>query len=730
MRQFRTRSPATVGLVVAGVVLVGVLALIARAVVPDAQPARPEGVPEAAQPVQPDKVPEAPPQDPGAAFNRARAANNLKDYKVPLLVVAYSPDGKTLATGSDYQDGEAVLWDVATGRRKLTLEGTGHVSGVAFSPDGKKVYTGGTRVVPNGPLPPRYDPVVAVWDAEKGGNLGFPERPNTSDTSGRGEIMGLHLSPDGRWLIALHGKYGSTVRRWDTRAGEWAPDGNNRRPPVASAFSLSPDNNVAAISNGVDKVRFWDVDAWAPAKPDGKDILRGSEDAVWASAFSRDGKTLITAVGRAAEMRCGLVLWDVATQRGVGRLSGHRKAVRAMAVSNNGKLLATSDVIHADGRVVIWDLSTRKPKATLKPPPYPRHLVFSPDDTSLVCSTSFGVEFVDVGRASGNAFEAEDRAEAERRAAFEKVSKRVPDTNRYPPVAAFSAEGKRFVLAEADGQVRVWDAANLDRPVATFEPGLPSITAVTFGPDGKRLAVGGGDFNGRVASEARVWDLDAGKVVLSIKAHTRPVRALAFSPDGAFLASGADHWDHTVRVWDLTTGRQVAMRDVPELDVAQLAYHPNEKLLVATGPRHRDAFFVWDWAGSGKTEVLGPTGDHSDWLTFAAEGKLLVRVRDNRIDVLDWPARKLRNTVDTVGVKVACQAVSPDGRRAAIGGMRNIERDFVIWVCDLTAGKRWTVQQGTHFSPYALAFTPDGRLAALAAAHDGLRLAALQAGGD
>ena len=130
--------------------------------------------------------------------------------------------------------------------------------------------------------------------------------------------------------------------------------------------------------------------------------------------------------------------------------------------------------------------------------------------------------------------------------------------------------------------------------------------------------------------------------------------------------------------------------------------------MVATGPMHRDAFFVWDWAGAGKTEVLGPRGDHSDWLTFAAEGKLLVRVLDNRIDVWDWPTRRVRNSADTVGVKVACQAVAPDGKHAAIGGMRNNERDFVIWMCDLTTGRRWTVQRSSVPVPVSV-LVPIGR---------------------
>src|SRR4051812_49681438 len=99
----------------------------------------------------------APPARPDAGdeFDRARAAANLKDYKVPLMAVAYSPDGKMVATGSQYKEGEAVLWDVATGRRKVTITGTGRVNNLAFSPDGKRLFTGGTTYPAEPPpLPP------------------------------------------------------------------------------------------------------------------------------------------------------------------------------------------------------------------------------------------------------------------------------------------------------------------------------------------------------------------------------------------------------------------------------------------------------------------------------------------------------------------------------------------------------------------------------------------------
>ena len=75
--------------------------------------------------------------------------------------VAFSPDGKTVLTGSD--DRTARLWDAATGRPLgLTLTHQGEVVAVAFSPDGKTVLTGS------------MDKTARLWDAATGRPLGLP----------------------------------------------------------------------------------------------------------------------------------------------------------------------------------------------------------------------------------------------------------------------------------------------------------------------------------------------------------------------------------------------------------------------------------------------------------------------------------------------------------------------------------------------------------------------------
>src|SRR5262249_12737560 len=122
----------------------------------------------------------------------------------------------------------------------------------------------------------------------------------------------------------------------------------------------------------------------------------------------------------------------------------------------------------------------------------------------------------------------------------------------------FSRDGKHFVSASGDGEVKLWDGMRLNekqeaRPIPRARVPGAGVN-VAFSPDGRRLATGGEE------NTVRIWDVETvetGEALQILTGHKGEVYTLAFSPDedGRWIASAGE--DSTVKVWDSRTGKLV-----------------------------------------------------------------------------------------------------------------------------------------------------------------------------
>ena len=214
--------------------------------------------------------------------------------------LAFSPDGKTLASGGDNAgktsgtggrgDNLGVkLWDLTTGKERASLKGHGGpVVCVAFSPDGKFIASGDGRWAPNGQS---WGGEVKVWDAATG-----RERVTLG---GRGEeVMGVvwsvAFSPDSKTLASAD-TYGN-VLLWDVQSGKRAArlqrlDPKGEEEDINSAWSVafSPDGKTLAAGT-VRGIMLWDVQSGKKVGPP-----MGPPAAIWSVTFSPDGKTVASA---------------------------------------------------------------------------------------------------------------------------------------------------------------------------------------------------------------------------------------------------------------------------------------------------------------------------------------------------------------------------------------------------------------------------------------------------
>jgi WD40 repeat protein/tRNA A-37 threonylcarbamoyl transferase component Bud32/tetratricopeptide (TPR) repeat protein len=140
--------------------------------------------------------------------------------------VAFSPDGTRLASGGD----GVRVWDAATGREALTLRGhTGGAPSVAFSPDGTRLASGGD------------DGTVRVWDAAAG--------PEALTLKGLTKVLRVTFSPDGTRLVARHYDSGRNVTAWDLHTQKEIPP-PDPLPPSGGGGDVSPDGRFVALPVG------------------------------------------------------------------------------------------------------------------------------------------------------------------------------------------------------------------------------------------------------------------------------------------------------------------------------------------------------------------------------------------------------------------------------------------------------------------------------------------------
>jgi WD40 repeat protein len=204
--------------------------------------------------------------------------------------------------------------------------------------------------------------------------------------------------------------------------------------------------------------------------------------------------------------------------------------------------------------------------------------------------------------------------------------------------------------------------------------------------------------------------------MLILKGHTygKPVRSLAFSPDGTRLASSGD-WQSFL--WDLTTGTHQVIDD---RDSFCVAFSPDGKKVV-TG-RGRD-LSIWD-VETGQIQELDPHvsfiyGGYGAWqVAYSPDARILAGARDT---VQMWDAQSLQPLKLGPGHDQAtsCLAFTRDGKTLATGHqlrtVENVMGGQIIRLWDVASRRERARLPGTTGRPDALAFSPDGRFLAAAA---------------
>jgi len=436
-----------------------------------------------------------------------------------IFSVAFSPDGKVLATGDT--NNEIRLYQVADGKQLLNCKGhTGWIWSVAFSPDGRVLASGSE------------DQTVKLWDSSTSLCLATLQEHN-------GGIWSVAFSPEGTMLAS--GSDDQTVKLWDVGTGGCLKTWQGHRNRVTSVAFNSQGTMLASGSDD-QTVKLWDVGTGRCLQ-----TLPGHNSGIRSVAFSPNGQMASGSDDQTVK------LWDVATDLCLQTLQGHSDCINSVSFSLDGYTLASGS---DDQTVKLWDANTGRCLTTLQ------------GHRSRVWSVAFSPDRLTL--ASGGDDQTVRLWDASTGRCLNTLQSYVNGVWS----VTFSPNGHLLASGSGDKTVKLWDTSS-SQVLRTLRGHSNRVTSVAFNPQGTMLASGSDD------KTVKLWDTSSSQVLRTLRGHSNRVTSVAFNPQGTMLASGSD--DQTVKLWDVDTGRCLQTLQGHTDRVWFVAFSPQGKLLASVG---------------------------------------------------------------------------------------------------------------------------------------------------
>jgi len=566
----------------------------------------------------------------------------LKEHKDAVTCIAFSPDGKLLASAS--RDSTIRLWHIATGEVSILSGHKDAVGKVAFSPDGKWLVSSSS-----------WAKEVFLWNVSEKRITKFLARRSAND---------ICFSPDGKLLALLSG---SKILFWDMTTQKRLHQINDAykhyilletiSARYGTTLDFSPDGKILAVGSMMGTVDLWDLEE--------RELLltlvgynTEPGQSIWKIQFSPDGQSLA-----ASYIKGNVNLWDLKTGQLKNSFIAFQKRTGEVAFSPDSSLLAS-------GRnpIKLWDVSTGK---TVKRFKGSQPVAFSPDGKWFACSfgdntialwniDSVNLENIQQANVSqgGNAmfsqivFISDLGSEEEflnsiylmdADGSNQILLANPPENTTSVSGVSVSPDGKKIAFHATDsaGNVDIWvmDADGQNPRQLTSGREVDSNPA--WSPNGKRIA-----FESGFPKQMDICVMNAdGTNIITLVNNGAGNLEPAWSPDGKRIAFSSDHDERekvfNIYVVDIESGKLLKLTNNSggKLQSRQPAWSPDGKYIAYVSGkypaftstrsrewwRHRpSALFVMDADGKNQRKLI----DGAIHPVWSKDGKMIIFAAD------------------------------------------------------------------------------------------------------
>ncbi|MER3415726.1 MAG: hypothetical protein C4297_05875 [Gemmataceae bacterium] len=652
----------------------------------------------------------------------AKRFMTLEGYPGRIAALSFSPNGKVLAVAGNAPGGSVRFWDVATGSYvRLLVSQLADVWDLAFRPDGLELAAVGAS------------PTVRIWQvdlAQEPREIGRHEGPAWAlalAADGRrlftvGQDARLRLwdlgqpqadiaqvavaaaqtvvAADGRGLYVVGGGADGRVHVWAQSDVTLQRDFPAHKAGL-TALALTPGGDRLATA-GLDRsVRLWDPNTgqllheWSDQPmtpyalafhPEGKTLLVAGSDSMvrWLDVVSGQVTRQVPApepltalcflIGGkqwASGSRNGLIrIWDEPSGQILRTLSGHSRAVSALAVSADGRWVASGG---ADCMVRLWEPTSGRLVHTLRgASDWITGVAFSPQSSLLVASSADGsIRQWAVGYQQWNR-----------------------DVAHVAQVVALAqcTRAQRLVSADRAGYVCLWDLSTGDK-VAQWQAHEHGLSVLACVPGNGTLVTGGQD------RRLCLWDVSTQRLLRTIEMQEPAPVALWVTADGNTIFTW--HGDRRLLVWDAVQGKLRERWTAGDEPVEAMTMdRDRERVAVAAAD---GTVRVWRW----QDKVLERNLTHGKGivdLAFVGPTHLAVGQMTGELALWDLERRTVARRWQADSERLLRIAVAPDGQRLATVGAA---RRLALW--NAASGQRlasWT----SDVLAVAVTVLPDGRV--------------------